>query len=147
MSDNQSDNSAEWSGWFPKPRNLQEVFKERVDTPPNEFVKNSMGGIKGDGAKPRPTLLLKSCNKAVQSIIDVLEYGARKYSADNWKKVEHARYLDAAFRHMMAYTSGEVNDTESDKHHLAHTICCLLFMLQMDLDKESAVYAKDAKEN
>lgn len=102
-----------------------------------EFVKNSLGGVKGDGAKPRPTLLLKSCNKAVQSVIDVLEYGARKYSADNWKKVEHARYLDAAFRHMIAYTSGEVNDSESGKHHLAHAMCCILFMLQMDLDKDT----------
>jgi len=137
MSDNQSDNSAEWSGWFPKPRNLQKVFKETVETPPNEFVKNSLGGVKGDGTKPRPTLLLKSCNKAVQSVIDVLEYGARKYSADNWKKVEHERYLDAALRHMIAYTSGEVNDSESGKHHLAHTMCCILFMLQMDLDKDT----------
>lgn len=143
MSDNQSENSYDWSR---KPRNLKETFEERVERLPNEFVKNSLGGVKGDATKPRPTLMLKSCDKAVAAVIDVLEYGARKYSADNWKKVEHARYLDAAYRHMMSYTSGEVYDKESYKHHLAHTMCCLLFMLQMDLDKEVAS-AENAKEN
>lgn len=101
---------------------------------------NDKGGVKADGLKKRPTLLLKSCNKAVDSIIDVLEYGAKKYSADNWKKVERERYLDAAYRHMLAYTKGDVNDPETNMPHLAHAMCCLLFMLQMDLDK-------DAKEN
>ena len=149
MSDNQNENSWLWNEVSKKVDLDMKDYTtlEQPFEPVGVFVKNSLGGVKGDGAKPRPTLLLKSCNKAVQSVIDVLEYGARKYSADNWKKVEHARYLDAAFRHMMAYTSGEVNDTESDRHHLAHAMCCLLFMLQMDLDKEPAVYAKDAKEN
>lgn len=109
---------------------------------------NDKGGVKADGLKKRPTLLLKSCNKAVDSIIDVLEYGAKKYSEDNWKKVEHARYLDAAYRHMLAYTSGEIIDRETSMPHLAHAMCCLLFMLQMDLDEKTQTYSdKNAEEN
>jgi hypothetical protein len=135
MSDNQSENSQFWDN----PNTLFPTYK------PNPVPKiiiedrriNDKGGVKADGIKKRPTLLLKSCNKAVDSIIDVLEYGAKKYSADNWKKVEHERYLDAAYRHMLAYTKGDVNDPETNMPHLAHAMCCLLFMLQMDLDKDA----------
>lgn len=88
-------------------------------------------GIKFDNGKPRWSLLPF---KALAEVVDVLTYGARKYAPDNWKKVPDARtrYVDAALRHFTAYINGEKNDSETKMSHLAHAICCLLFLLAFD---------------
>jgi hypothetical protein len=111
-----------------------------VNIPNQEIrVTNEKGGTKADGLKPRPTLLLRSMPDAVQSVIRILEYGAKKYDDNNWKKVESHRYDDAALRHILAYLSGEELDKETSESHLSHAITCLLFRLQLDIDsKEKA---------
>ena len=55
--------------------------------------------------------------------------------ADNWRYVDNARtrYFDAAQRHIMAWWQGEQTDSESGKHHLAHAVCCLMFLMWFDL--------------
>ncbi len=57
---------------------------------------------KFDQEKPRPLLLPV---KAERAVCAVLEYGAKKYSDDNWLKVAAEpggieRYLNAALRHL-----------------------------------------------
>ncbi len=91
-------------------------------------------GVKYDQDKPQWTLVPF---KALDEVVKVLTIGARKYAPDNWKKVPNARqrYIDAAFRHMSAYAAGEKLDDETGKSHLAHAMCCLLFLLAFDLDK------------
>jgi hypothetical protein len=83
-------------------------------------------GRKFDGQKPRMSLVPL---KELWQVIDVLEYGAKKYAPDNWKYVPNSkqRYFDAAMRHITARQMGEVNDSETGLPHLAHCICCLLF--------------------
>lgn len=98
---------------------------------------NALGGVKFDKDKVRPTLMWRSLNKAVTSVQEILEFGARKYAPDNWALVEPERYDDAALRHIQAYLSGEVNDPESGKPHLAHALCCLMFRLELDLRKSN----------
>ena len=46
-------------------------------------------------------------------------------------KVENPkeRYYDAAMRHLYAWFNGEPKDIETGESHLAHAICCLLFLL------------------
>lgn len=85
-------------------------------------------GVKYDSGKPTPRLLPPH---ALLAIAKVLEFGARKYSPDNWKHVENAgsRYMDAMLRHILAYMSGEENDPETGESHLAHAGCCLMFLL------------------
>jgi hypothetical protein len=39
------------------------------------------------------------------------------------------RYFAAAIRHMVAWKSGELNDSETGVSHLAHAATNLLFML------------------
>ena len=56
---------------------------------------------------------------------------------NNWVLVEPERYDDAALRHIQAYLSGELNDPESGKPHLAHALCCLMFRLELDLRKSN----------
>ena len=68
---------------------------------------------------------------AMQKVVQVLSHGAKKYSANNWQHVHSAwsRYFDAAMRHMIAWAGGESVDPESGMPHLAHAVCCLLFLM------------------
>lgn len=91
-------------------------------------------GVKHDNLKPRWSLLPLN---VMREVIAVLEYGAKKYSFDNWQKVINGedRYYDAAMRHIQARRLGSVRDKESSYFHLAHAICCLIFWLWFDLKK------------
>ena len=63
-------------------------------------------GRKDDSAKRRYSLLPKG---AVNSVVDVLEFGSKKYADNNWQKVPDAktRYYDAAMRHIDSWWQGE----------------------------------------
>lgn len=86
-------------------------------------------GMKFDSGKLDYTLLPWD---GVEEVVKVLEFGAKKYARDNWKKVESQRYMAAAFRHLVAYSKGELNDSETGLSHLAHASCCVLFMLSLE---------------
>ena len=85
-------------------------------------------GVKYDHGKLQWSLLPF---RALQEVVGVLGFGAKKYAADNWKIVPEARtrYVDAAFRHITDWHTKERLDDETGKSHLAHAICCLLFLL------------------
>jgi hypothetical protein len=87
-------------------------------------------GRKYDSGKRRLSLLPF---KALETVTEVLEYGAAKYDDENWRKVPDAqrRYYDAALRHLHAHKY-ESSDAETGKSHLAHAACCLLFLLELD---------------
>jgi hypothetical protein len=70
---------------------------------------------------------------ALEDVARVLEHGARKYSPDAWRRVPngHARYVNAALRHLHAHARGEVVDAESGLPHLAHAACSLLFAMEL----------------
>jgi len=91
-----------------------------------------MNGMKFDGDKLRYDLVHPEC---LREVVKVLTYGAKKYADDNWIKVDNAnrRYYAAALRHIEAWRLGESSDTETGISHLAHSICCLLFLLYFDL--------------
>jgi hypothetical protein len=104
----------------------KEVLKQSQDP-------NFTGGRKFDGGKLQYGLLPPL---ALREVVKVLTFGAEKYEPDNWKRVPdaHRRYFDAAQRHLWAYKEGEKIDPESGVNHLAHALCCIMFML--DLDEE-----------
>ena len=87
-------------------------------------------GSKHDSGKP---LMGAVPPNAMFAVARVLTFGAEKYGRDNWRQVESAetRYLDAALRHLNAYQRGEVADPESGESHLAHALCSLMFMLEL----------------
>ena len=70
----------------------------------------------------------------LEIVVKVLEFGANKYGINNWKQVPYPkpRYLSAAMRHLIARITGQRIDEESGLPHLAHCICCLLFLLWFD---------------
>lgn len=99
-------------------------------------MKQPLKGMKFDGQKPRWSLFP---TRVIQAIIGVLEYGAKKYAPENWRLVPEARkrYYDAAMRHTHDWWLGEDIDPESGHHHLAHALCCLVFLLALDLEAQS----------
>ena len=70
----------------------------------------------------------------IRDFVRVLTFGAKKYAPNNWQKVPDAteRYFAAAMRHLTAYRQDEIFDKESKLPHLAHAICCLVFMAWFD---------------
>lgn len=73
---------------------------------------------------------------AVDQLGKVLAFGANKYGEHNWRGgLGWARLASAALRHIFAFLSGEDNDQESGLPHVAHAMCCLMFILGLR-DKE-----------
>ena len=104
-----------------------------------EYIKSIQAdkplGVKFDNQKPQWSLVPSA---AMEEIVDVLTYGANKYSPDNWKYVDNhdTRYFNAAMRHLWAWRQGEKDDSESHKSHLAHAACCLLFLMAFDQEAD-----------
>lgn len=91
------------------------------------------GGRKFDAGKSQYGLLPAY---ALEENVKVLTIGAKKYEPDNWKRVPDGprRYFDAAQRHLWAFHRGEQFDPETGCHHLAHALCCIEFILDLELN-------------
>ncbi len=72
---------------------------------------------------------------ALEETVKVLTFGAQKYERDNWQRVPDSkrRYFDALQRHVWAWKQGEQIDQESGLPHLAHAMCCLMFLYEHDV--------------
>lgn len=104
------------------------------DVPKEEQrVTNAAGGVKADGGKPLPSLLYISLRRTLASVITVVSFGARKYSPDNWERVEQGRYWDAFYRHLTAHHAGEELDPETGEPHLSHALSNLMFISEQRL--------------
>lgn len=78
--------------------------------------------------------------EALEEVVKVLTFGARKYGEGNWRMLENGpvRYFDAAQRHLAAWLAGQKTDAESGLPHLAHAACSLLFMLSLEMNEKQA---------
>ena len=101
-----------------------------------EIKEKQKKGVKFDNGKPRWGLVPF---KQFEEVVKILTFGSQKYSDDNWKYVDGApeRYFDAMLRHITQWRMGEKVDSESGMSHLAHAICCGLFLMWFDT-KEKA---------
>ena len=67
----------------------------------------------------------------------VLEFGEKKYSRDNWKKGRPINdIMDSLLRHAFAITSGEENDPESGLSHLGHIVANAMFIAYYKKEKK-----------
>lgn len=84
-------------------------------------------GRKDDESKERYDLVLPEFER---DLARVLTYGAKKYDANSWQKVDGAvdRYYAALRRHLAAWRAGEKTDKESGLPHLAHAACNVMFL-------------------
>lgn len=73
----------------------------------------------------------------VKAVAEVRMYGTNKYgNSENWRKVEPKRYVDALYRHLLAYIEGNEVDEESGLSHLSHMACNISFLLDEEYLKE-----------
>ena len=106
------------------------------DYPPPELrsqlgkpEKQSTGGIKHDQDK-LPLDLLDPA--ALEGLAKVLDFGAKKYAAHNWRGgLSWTRLIAAMLRHAFAIMRGELNDPESGLPHIDHVGCCWMFLSNM----------------
>ena len=130
-------NVVQAAGRFPVTEfNLSESLQKQgetagVDSPwlsdPSENWDSSSGGIKHDGDKPRMDLLDAY---ALEELSKVLTFGAKKYAPDNWRKgIKKSRLIAAMLRHVFAYMGGQDTDEETGLSHIAHAMCCCMFLL------------------
>lgn len=76
--------------------------------------------------KPQYSLLDIKC---LEDCARVLEFGAKKYARNNWKKgMNITSILDSMLRHIAALNSGELIDPESGLPHIGHIQCNAMFL-------------------
>ena len=91
--------------------------------------------IKADSGKMRISIVPL---QIIDDIAEVREYGIKKYKdPENWKKVEKIRYIDAAYRHLIAYIKDNAStDEESGIEHLKHLACNVAFLCQIESEEK-----------
>jgi hypothetical protein len=66
--------------------------------------------------------------KALHPLIQVLEFGAKKYSANNWKKgLPPRQILESMQRHLANLLDGNDKDLESGLPEIGHILCNAMF--------------------
>lgn len=77
--------------------------------------------------------------KSLEPMIEVLEFGAKKYSPDNWKKgLDRKEILESMQRHLAALMDGQNNDPETGLPHMGHIMCNAMFYSYFEIkDKEN----------
>ncbi|KQS84336.1 dATP/dGTP diphosphohydrolase domain-containing protein [Rhizobium sp. Leaf383] len=69
--------------------------------------------------------------KLIWQVGAVLDFGAQKYSAHNWRKGgTWSSVLNSAFRHLIAMASGSRVDFESNQPEAGHLGCNIAFLLE-----------------
>ena len=91
-------------------------------------------GMKYDGDKLRWDLLAWD---AIEAIVDVYTYGAKKYADNNWQLIDKERYFAALCRHLVAHRKGEKVDAESGRSHLAHAAWNAITLLWFEMNEET----------
>jgi len=67
--------------------------------------------------------------QSLEPMARTLEFGAKKYARDNWKKgMPISEILNSMMRHIAAIQSGEMIDPESGLPHIGHIQCNALFL-------------------
>lgn len=72
---------------------------------------------------------------ATEAVIEVLEYGAKKYGDNNWRTapfLTRNQIVNSLKRHQAAIDKGELTDPESNLFHSAHVACNALFQLEYE---------------
>ena len=105
-----------------------EIFEKYniLANPANLNAINNDQAMRFNSEKPKLSLIdLKS----LEPMAEVLEFGAKKYARDNWKKgFSISTILDSMLRHIAAIQDGEMIDPESGLSHIGHIQCNALFL-------------------
>lgn len=86
--------------------------------------------MKDTKGKPRLSLVPPSL---IESVGEVMTFGADKYYVDSWRSVEPELYRDALMRHLCKYLEyPEAIDEESGFPHLWHIAANVAFLIELE---------------
>lgn len=86
--------------------------------------------------------------KALIPMVQVLEFGAKKYSSWNWTKgLKYTEVCESLLRHVHAFLEGEDNDPESKLSHVGHILCNGMFLSYMFLFRKDMDDRHKTEEN
>ena len=77
---------------------------------------------KGGGQSDLPARFDLIDGKAMFAMAQVLDEGAKKYGANNWRKIDIEDHLNHLIMHAYAYLAGDRSDG-----HLSHIMCRAMF--------------------
>lgn len=103
-----------------------------------QLIKMDTEAVKADAGKPDWSLVPF---EALEGMVNVLEFGAKKYSRNNWQTgggFRWTRVLASCLRHIFAFMRGEDVDPESGLSHISHAQCNLLFLAYYIRNKSTA---------
>src|SRR5574344_205276 len=96
-------------------------------------IRDLLAIMKMDAEKVCDSSLIIIPYRQLETVAEIMTFGAEKYAPNNWQKVRPInRYIGAAYRHLVAYCKGIDKDEESGKSPLAHAICCMLYLMWFD---------------
>jgi hypothetical protein len=105
--------------------------KDQVDWCEEQQKQVALTGDRYNNGKTRWSLIVW---KALIPMIEVLEFGAKKYAPFNWTKgLKYTETCDSLLRHTHAFLEGEDNDPESKLSHVGHILANAMFLSYMFL--------------
>jgi len=132
------DDEGEYNGWKTVFFDLVPIENiTTVDTKTGEVMEFRQVAERHNDGKADLTLLPKiACEQEAL----VWEFGAKKYTRDNWKKLWGDKTYEVAnaslMRHAFAIASGELIDKETGLPHAAHIRCNAAMILEYQMKKE-----------
>lgn len=93
--------------------------------------------VKADSGKPDWSLVPF---EALEDMVKVLEFGAKKYDRWNWTTsggFKWTRIIASTLRHLFDFAKGIDTDPESGLPHIAHAQCNLLFLAYYIRNKDT----------
>ena len=101
--------------------------------PLKKFTEEEKKGTKLDSGKPPISLIPR---EALEEEAKALAFGANKYGRYNFRDgIEYSRLIDAAMRHILAFSDGEDIDEESLCNHIGNARANLGMLLYMVKNK------------
>ena len=133
----------------PTPQSVESEYKDNIgifspmvlpqfSVKPDEVVRVPSGyniirpNPKEVSASKLKWTLLNPMWKEIKDIVEILNFGISKgYTEDSWMNETIEHHVNAAFRHLMEWLSGNKTD-ESGKSHMAHVVCRLMFVMHLE---------------
>lgn len=118
-----------YSGKYHQKVQMEQSLKDQINNASGIVVEIPSLARKFNSDKP-PMGLLSGI--ALKAVAHVLAFGAKKYSANEWRNgLKHVDVVEAALRHIFSYLDGEDNDPETGLPHLDHACCELMFACEL----------------
>ena len=105
----------------------RESTLKQIVSPDAPITTNEYGGSQSD--VPVRFDLIDA--KALFEMAKVLDHGAKKYGANNWRRIPVDDHLNHLLMHVYAYLAGDRSDD-----HLSHALCRATFALGVKLEDE-----------